>query len=385
MVKDFFSHKREWSKYKDMILGYYLTPYLPKVCSIGRPVIVVDCFAGAGRFDDGTDGSPRIIAQAIKAWADKGKNVSALLVEEKKTLFRQLEGNVHEFGSLCQPVHGTFEDSVTEINKLARTHSVFVYIDPYGLKPLKFSLLSSIYRHLSAGASIEVLMTFCSVSLVRNGRAALGLTQKEIKEDEWFDDFEDERKKTMSPEEIDEIAGGDYWRKVVSSELTFPKMEQVCTDEYMNRMTQYFNGVCCYPIKEKYAHKVPKYRLVFGSRHPDAMRLINDAMCNARDRFLKKELIDDRLFDLRQKDEKHDPSRLHEAILTVLRKEKRLKRRDVIARTLELVFGEYFVKEYGAAIYTLQKQGALCSASGKTRFNDDEWLSIQPFSGSNSQ
>jgi three-Cys-motif partner protein len=110
MVKDFFTAKREWSKYKDMILGYYLTPYLPKVFRIGKPVVIVDCFAGKGRFDDGTDGSPRIIAKAIEKWASKGRSVQALFVEEKKRLFRQLEENVHEFGDLCQLLPGSFED-----------------------------------------------------------------------------------------------------------------------------------------------------------------------------------------------------------------------------------------------------------------------------------
>jgi three-Cys-motif partner protein len=210
MVKDFFTAKREWSKYKDMILGYYLTPYLPKVFRIGKPVVIVDCFAGKGRFDDGTDGSPRIIAKAIEKWASKGRSVQALFVEEKKRLFRQLEENVHEFGDLCQLLPGSFEDSVTEIEKLARSHTVFVYIDPYGLKPLKFSLLISIYRHLKTGTSVEVLMNFNSPSLVRNGRAALGLTQKDVPEDEWFLDSEEEATRTMSPEEIDEIAGGQY-------------------------------------------------------------------------------------------------------------------------------------------------------------------------------
>ena len=165
MVKNFFAKKREWSKYKDMILGYYLTPYLLKVCSLRRPVVVVDCFAGPGRFDDGTEGSPRIIAQAIKVWADRGKDVKALFVEENKSLFGQLENNIQEFGPLCHAVHGTFEDSVMEIRKLARTHTVLVYVDPYGLKPLKFSLLSSIYQHLTTGSSVEVLMNFNSPSL----------------------------------------------------------------------------------------------------------------------------------------------------------------------------------------------------------------------------
>jgi len=381
MVKDFFARKREWSKYKDMILGYYLTPYLPKVCSMGRPVVIVDCFAGKGRFDDGTDGSPRIIAQAIKVWTDRGKDVKAILVEEKKSLFGQLENNIQEFGPLCRAVHGTFEDSVTEIGKLARTHVVFVYVDPYGLKPLKFSLLSSIYQHLTTGSSVEVLMNFNSPSLVRNGRAALGLTQKEIPEDEWLDEFEDEGKRTMSPDDIDEIAGGAYWRNIVSNDMTFAEMEQACIQEYMKQMAHFFRGVCCYPIKEKYTHKIPKYRMLFGSRHPDAMILINDAVCNARDRFLKKERLDGWLLDLRQDDERHDPTRLRQAIQTVLDNTTKLKRRELIVRSMENVFGEYKGGEHKTAISAMLKEGALHSASGKTRINDSEWLSRQPFTG----
>jgi three-Cys-motif partner protein len=381
MVKDFFAAKREWSKYKDMILEYYLTPYLAKVCSIGKPVVIVDCFAGAGRFDDGTDGSPRIIAQAIVKLTSKGKPVEALLVEEKRTLFRQLEDNIREFGSICKPIHESFEKSAAEVDRLARTHSVFVYIDPYGRKPLKFSLLSSIYRHLNSGTSVEVLMNFNSPSLVRNGRAALGLTKKDIPEDEWFLDSEEEAKRTMSPEEIDDIAGGKYWRGIVSGEMTFSEMEEACAREYMSKMSRYFQGVRDYPIKERYTHKIPKYRLIFGSRSPHAMLLINEAVCKARDQFLKKERVNGLLFDLRHDDEKHEPARLEDAIRIVLGEVEGIKRRDLIVRALELVFGEYLEKEYRTAIYALQKKGVLYSASGKTRFNDDELLSTRPFHG----
>jgi len=379
MVKDFFTEKREWSKYKDMILSYYLTPYLPKVLRIGRPVVIVDCFAGAGRFDDGTDGSPRIIAKAIEDWGSKGRPVEALLVEPKKTIFKQLEDNVCEFGSLCRPVYGDFNDAVAEIERLARTHTVFVYIDPYGLKPLKFSLLSSIYRYVKSGTSVEVLMNFNSPSLIRNGRAALGLSQREVPEEEWFLESDEDTTRTMSPEEIDEIAGGSYWRSIVSSEITFSEMEEACAQEYMGQMRRYFQGVFNYPIKEKYTHKIPKYRLIFGSRHQDAMLLINDDVCNARDRFLKKERLDGWLFDLRQDDEKHDPIRLREAIRSVLGVCDKIKRRDLIVRSLEVVFGEYKESEHKAAISALIKEGIIFSETGKSRINNDVLLSVRAF------
>ena len=72
MTQDFFKAKRPWSKYKDFILGYYLEPYIPKVATLKKPILVVDCFAGCGRFGDGEPGSPLIIAPIIKKWRDKG-------------------------------------------------------------------------------------------------------------------------------------------------------------------------------------------------------------------------------------------------------------------------------------------------------------------------
>ena len=52
-MSDFFDAKRDWSRYKDFILGYYLEPYIPKVNTLGKPILVVDCFAGRGEFGDG--------------------------------------------------------------------------------------------------------------------------------------------------------------------------------------------------------------------------------------------------------------------------------------------------------------------------------------------
>lgn len=92
MSPDFFQSKKPWSPYKDMILAYYLKPYLPKVCSLGKPVVVFDCFAGPGRFDDGADGSPLIIAKAVRQIADKGKAVSAIFYRREKEVLPTVAG-----------------------------------------------------------------------------------------------------------------------------------------------------------------------------------------------------------------------------------------------------------------------------------------------------
>ena len=107
--------------------------------------------------------------------------------------------------------------------------------------------------------------------------------------------------------------------------------------------------------------------------------LINDAVCNARDRFLKKERVDGLLFDLRQDDEKHDPTRLREAIRNVLGDCEKIRRRDLIVRSLEVVFGEYKESEHKATISALIKEEIIFSETGKSRINNDVLLSARPF------
>ena len=60
-IHPFFKEKREWSKVKDRIVRDYVTCYLKTITYRRRPIIIVDAFAGPGRFEDGADGSPLII------------------------------------------------------------------------------------------------------------------------------------------------------------------------------------------------------------------------------------------------------------------------------------------------------------------------------------
>ncbi len=55
-TKNFFKEKKDWSIFKDKILDYYLTPYIAKIVRTGKPLIIFDCFAGKGKFDNGEKG-----------------------------------------------------------------------------------------------------------------------------------------------------------------------------------------------------------------------------------------------------------------------------------------------------------------------------------------
>ena len=364
MSQDFFQSKKPWSPYKDMIIAYYLTPYLSKVCSLGKPVVVVDCFAGPGCFEDGSDGSPLIISKAVRKIVEKGKAVSALFIEEKRKYFQRLQESVKDYQDVCRTIHGSFEDSAKEIADMARNNTVFVYIDPYGIKSLRFDTLAGIYANVAKGSSVEVLLNFSAPSLVRTGLAALKCAQQ--------DDSEEEPDRTMTPADVDAIAGGTYWREIVTSDIPFSDKEEKCVSEYIGMMKRYFDEVCSYGIKEKYEHTIPKYRLLFGSRHKDAFLLMNDAVCKARDEFLGKQRMDGYLFDMRADDEIHDPERLRKAIMDNLTTS--MTRKKLIVSAMHDVFAEYKESEYKRMIGSLLKDGNLSSRSGKTRINDHEEL-----------
>ena len=98
--KSFFDEKRHWSKRKDKILECYLPPYLSKIATQGHPVLIVDAFAGPGRFGDGEPGSPLIICQSIRKSLSKGLSVSvsALCIEADKESFSALSALIGQWG-----------------------------------------------------------------------------------------------------------------------------------------------------------------------------------------------------------------------------------------------------------------------------------------------
>ena len=62
---DFFDNIKTWSKRKHRLLEKYLPPFTAKVASTTstRRVYCVDAFAGAAKYDDGSEGSPILMAK----------------------------------------------------------------------------------------------------------------------------------------------------------------------------------------------------------------------------------------------------------------------------------------------------------------------------------
>jgi len=305
----FSNKKKPWSAYKDLILDYYLQPYLAKIAQLRRPVAVVDCFAGAGRFNEGGDGSPLIILRHLEHLSERGFSVQGLFIEREPQLYDRLTANLASSKVPTFVRLGSFRDYVSEIAELAETHSVLVYVDPLKAGDLLFDDLSSVYDKLRSGQSVETLVNFMSANFVRGTKVFRDRIQQ----------CEKAGINDSSVRNHDDIAGGEYWRSIVLNKSISERerIDRVATC-YAERLNQWFRYVLHYAVREKYSHTRPKYHLVFGTRHPDAVDLMNRAMVKARREFVGTEYVKGMLFENQPKDEVVDEARVIASVLATL-------------------------------------------------------------------
>ncbi len=376
----FFDKKREWSKYKDFILDYYIEPYISKVNTLRKPILIVDCFAGRGEFGDGQPGSPIIIAKAVEKWRAKNVPIRGLFIEADPDNYKHLVSILSRYGDCVEPRFGTFDDYLPEIAGLAQRNTVFHYVDPYSVRGLVFERMKAVYSLIrTSSSSVEVLLNFNTATFMRWALAAVQ-RHREIPTDttdELLDQMEEPTGKPVELATLDAIAGGDYWRAItLDSTLTFPQKLDRLTSEYTNRMLTSFDFVAACEIKEQYHHQVPKYHLIFATRHKDGLELINDAMCKARRQFLGAKFTKGFLFDTTPEEEVPDLSTLRNDLLTLMPEGTSLTRKALRLEGLLKYFGRFGVKDHNAAITELIKAGNLISSTGKFRINDEVLLSL---------
>lgn len=371
--KSFFDKKRPWSKRKDSILECYLPPYLAKIATQKTPVLIVDAFAGPGKFGDGELGSPLIICQCIQKVLSKGLSVSvsAICIESDEELFSELSKSIEPF-SFATAKYGKFGDYIKEIERKAKDHSVFLYVDPWTVEGLDWYRMDSVFQHLTISKmSIEILLNFNAPSFVRRGLAALKLVVPES--DPEIEDTEEIDVPIVTPPSIDRlntVVGGDWWQNILKSSASFPDKVKRVTNGVYERLSERFREVCQHAIKALPHHTVPKYFLIFGSRHPDALILMNDQMVKSRKTLAKlAKPKDPTLFEMRPTDLVPDIETLPEVILKYASQS--TERGIVILNVIRECFGQFSRKEIRGCIEQMLKGDKLQSETGKVRINDD--------------
>lgn len=291
---DFFIEKKPWSVVKDSLLACYLKPYFQKVLHTRRSISYVDCFAGAGKFDDGTDGSPIIALKIIRDCLTQTKiqngRIDSFFIEAHHT--NMLTENLKGYPN-ARVIPGKYENEIQPLLNSRRWHNIFLYIDPYGVKELDFDFLAS----CATGNfnSVEFLLNLNSVGFLRVAFAAAGVDFKNEADLRGLDEYDGDLPKSKSAltKTANNIAGGDYWKNIVADyrngKFDFYGAEERFVAEYCRRLSEHYRYVLNMQIKSKRFGQLPKYRMIHTTNHPDGALLMAENILKRED--LMREML----------------------------------------------------------------------------------------------
>jgi len=270
---NFFDEKKSWSKYKDNILDYYLSPYIPKIQSLTNPTIIIDCFAGAGKFKDGAIGSPLIISSKIQDFISlKPINNKINLLCIENSYYDELKENLKDF-KFATVINDNFENCINLIKEKTVINNIFLYIDPFGPKTLNFNNLKNIKD--SSKKSIELLMNFNSKGFIREGCRIKKIDCTDLINDTEIYSIQ------HSEENWNNIANGNYWQVIledtINKKISFIEAEDIFINEYTKKLRTIFKYVFNIPIYKNLSH-CPEYRLFFATDNKHGFKLMVDTM-----------------------------------------------------------------------------------------------------------
>ncbi len=171
---EFFASRRAAAAFKHGLLRRYPVVFAGKAGSItsGR-VVFLDGYAGAGRYEDGSPGSPLLFVQAARSLAQLRRTVTAVFVEQHPDRCAQLREALAEVDAAEVDYHTVEGDLGLQLPGLlsaAAGSALFAFLDPFGTALDRQQLRSDLLDR-SGRAPTEVLLHF-SISTVAPGSGA---------------------------------------------------------------------------------------------------------------------------------------------------------------------------------------------------------------------
>lgn len=357
----FFEGKRKWSVIKDEVLGSYIPPYLAKVKRLGRPILLIDGFAGPGVFDDGLPGSPLIMCKAAAQHVPS--NYQAFFINKEKQYHERLESILQKGGWLgpATPILGDTTKILPILPTLLRDQTVFLYLDPFGPTGCPFDLLVPFLTRPTGYSTEIVIMMHMPIAHRLASRKAVEAGRG------------DEPLIQAYHQAMTRIFGGDYWRPIMlAPDLSAEEREFQLIGAYRNKLAEYlpYTGSC--PVREGEQDRV-KYFIVFASRHVDAMLLMHDAMIKAYFKRMHEDAYAGTLFETNSWSDMISTKGLREAVITTVDTNPGLSREEIWVNIVSNHFMKYRRADFLAIVQQLVVSGELlCPTPRKTkRLNDN--------------
>lgn len=202
-LPSFFDAPEPAAIHKHAVLERYLAVFCSKAGA--RPpheVVVLDGYAGAGAYRDGTGGSPRIIEGTRHAQSGT-REIVPFYVEKNADVYAWLETTVLK--SACR--QGDVQHHLEEVLEAAADKPLFVFLDPYGFSlPMRDIAERLLARPQPNGRRItEVLVHFSWTAMKRRGQKL------------WTNPTRD----PGAPADlsgVDDFLGGQWWREIWGSQ-----------------------------------------------------------------------------------------------------------------------------------------------------------------------
>lgn len=365
----FFESPQTWSKRKHRLLGKYLVPFSSKVGSLSREIYCVDAFAGQGRYKDGYQGSPLLMARISDECIRWTNPVTLRLIniESNRKNFASLSEATQEWTQrgIIMNERGRFGAVIPKILSVIGDTPALFFIDPYGPSPVHFEFLRPLLKRRQ---SITELIINFNVSGLRRLADGLRADAKTAVGRKACDTI---------VRNVTRILGRDRWRQFfATSHYSAAERERFLLDDYMDSFSQFGYHVAAYPIRAA-LRSAAKYHLIYCTRHRDGIALMN-RFVRAEEDQLVRESLEQRgqawIFDPVDEEIRVRRRELGMLVLELAQNKERLTRREIKDRFIFERFGDFSEPDYNAVVKELMEAGALRAYDGRPRINDDVTL-----------
>jgi three-Cys-motif partner protein len=269
-VDEFFTQPQGAAVLKHKVLRDYVPVYARKTGS-KTSVVLLDGYAGPGRYDDGSSGSPQLMVETAQKL--KGSDVHCMFVEENPRHCERLEALLRELGEHDAEVFpGDVEEHLDFIVRASEGKSLLVFLDPFGLS-IPFELLTrTVLRRSRYGRQrqfqpTEVLLNFSLNGIYRSaGRL-----------DSTAENAAAAKANATRLRELDGFLGGAWWHAIWRSKAE-DRVKQIF-DHYLQQVGATGSGwkTLAVPVADRW-DGAPVYYLVLFTQSEQGLWYFHNAV-----------------------------------------------------------------------------------------------------------
>ncbi len=269
---------RPQSVYKHGLLEQYVIQFATMTASRLNPKrsVLVDGFAGRGRFDTNEPGSAEYMMLAAQK-AKSNTTIDLLLVEKAPADYASLNSVADEYrsrGIHIDSYNGECGDHLGDALKLAAGASLFVFLDPCGAV-LPMESIKGILQNRGTWPRTEVLLNF-SADLIRRAGGQVKKGQFDL----------------HGVALADKVCGGEWWRDVAleaheaSGGQNWESAADAVAVEYAKRLTNGTPyGSVVTPVRRRVHHQ-PVYYLIFLTSQHHGFWVFGVSAAKAREKWI---------------------------------------------------------------------------------------------------